>query len=112
MHQVGPLSGWHLPNLVQDADAWWGIAYTHCPSCKRIVIKLVRYAMDGTLAPTDSGQLVRPKAIARAPLPSEVPDEFATDYKEACLVFPEQPEGQRCSLSPLPPESPSGKRQV
>lgn len=35
--------------------------------------------------------LVRPKAISRAPLPPEVPEKFANDYKEACLVVTDSP---------------------
>jgi hypothetical protein len=32
-------------------------------------------------------QLVYPKAISRTPLAPEVPQEFAVDYREACLVL-------------------------
>jgi len=35
--------------------------------------------------------LVRPKTISRAPLPPEVPPEFANDYNEACLVLADSP---------------------
>jgi hypothetical protein len=34
-------------------------------------------------------RFVYPKGVSRAPLPSEVPAEFATDYCEACLVLPD-----------------------
>jgi hypothetical protein len=33
--------------------------------------------------------MVHPKNIARAPVPAEVPTEFAGDYSEACLVVPD-----------------------
>ena len=32
-----------------------------------------------------------PKAISRAPLSTDVPDEFAKDYTEACLVIADSP---------------------
>jgi hypothetical protein len=45
--------------------------------------------------------MVRPKGVARAPVPPEVPAEIAKDYKEACLVLTESPKasaalGRRC----------------
>jgi hypothetical protein len=47
-------------------------------------MKLVQMNYDGAKV---AETLVRPKAPARAPLPSEVPDTFAADYREACLVL-------------------------
>ncbi len=35
--------------------------------------------------------MVWPKGIARAPLSKEVPDKYATDYREACNVFGDSP---------------------
>ena len=35
--------------------------------------------------------LVRPKASGRPPIPPEVPEEFAEDYREACLVLADSP---------------------
>jgi len=35
--------------------------------------------------------LVRPKAISRSPIPKEVPEKYAGDYKEACLVLADSP---------------------
>jgi hypothetical protein len=35
--------------------------------------------------------LVYPKAISRSPLSQDVPDDFAEDYKEACLVLSDSP---------------------
>jgi len=36
-------------------------------------------------------RLVRPKGSARPPCPGEVPDQYAKDYEEACLVLPDSP---------------------
>ena len=67
-----------------DVDGKWIVQRTSCPSCNRVVIRLLHHH-EG--AHTES--LVRPKAPARAPLPSEVPEQFAADYREACLVLPD-----------------------
>ncbi len=34
---------------------------------------------------------IRPKATNRSPVPPEVTEEFASDYKEACQVFADSP---------------------
>jgi hypothetical protein len=36
-------------------------------------------------------RLVHPKGVARTPLSAEVPEEFAGDYREACLVLADSP---------------------
>lgn len=36
--------------------------------------------------------MIRPTGISRAPLSSDVPDQYAQDYKHACLVLSESPE--------------------
>ena len=38
-----------------------------------------------------SSILIRPKTVNKAPIPKEVPEQFASDYKEACLVFADSP---------------------
>jgi hypothetical protein len=44
------------------------------------------------IAVVEAGRiLVRPRAGARAPCPSEVPADIAEDYKEACLVLADSP---------------------
>jgi hypothetical protein len=35
--------------------------------------------------------MVRPKGIARSPLSPEVPEKYAEDYREACLVLSDSP---------------------
>jgi hypothetical protein len=35
--------------------------------------------------------MVRPKGVARSPIPPEVPREIAEDYKEACAVLADSP---------------------
>ena len=71
-----------------DVDGTRKIAAALCPACQRVVIELRRQDLYGNNEPT---LLIWPKAIARAPLPVEVPKEFATDYREACLVLSDSP---------------------
>ena len=73
--------------LEQDADGRWIVQFTKCPSCKKHLIRL-QHAGEGE---PWQYTLVRPKGIARSPLPPEVPDEFAEDYREACLVLSDSP---------------------
>jgi hypothetical protein len=71
------------------------MGYTICAACGRIIITLgeVGHAVartgGGTVTPIGTLKLVYPKGISRSPIPSEVPPEFATDYREACLVLPD-----------------------
>jgi hypothetical protein len=59
------------------------VVYTKCPACARAIIFL-----DSGIGEFDRKRsMVWPKGIARAPLPAEVPEEFAADYREACLVL-------------------------
>jgi len=77
-------------DLVHDVDRYWSVTYTKCPECGRVSIFL-GFSEFGWDAGDCDYILVHPKGIARAPLPKEVPDEFAADYKEACLVLADSP---------------------
>jgi Domain of unknown function (DUF4145) len=79
-----------------DVEGRWTLLRCACPTCKKLVLSLrLRKVtpIGGNLvtigSPTDV--LVRPKGIARAPCPVEVPDPYMSDYKEACLVLPDSP---------------------
>lgn len=79
--------------IERDHDGYWGIGYCRCSACGRIIIRLfaAQHYYPGT---NDFGNelqsyLVRPKIAGRPPVPAEVPDEFSSDYKEACLVLPD-----------------------
>ena len=71
-----------LGAIPEDADGSWAGQHTTCPTCKKIIIRL-GLKQEGEWQWT----VVRPKGIARSPLPPDVPDEFAGDYLEACLVL-------------------------
>ena len=71
-----------------DADGTWGYNVEKCPACNRFTICLWCFSAS-TLSQTKT--MVHPKGIARSPLPPEVPQQFAQDYREACLVLPDSP---------------------
>lgn len=68
-----------------DNDTTWFLRTTKCPSCLRLVIRLLSKYKSRDWARED--RLVQPKTIARAPLPTEVPNQYGDDYKEACIVL-------------------------
>jgi hypothetical protein len=77
---------WDKASPREDINGSWMVQFTTCPACDRLVIQLVN-SWGGELR----SWLVRPKAPSRAPLPTDVPDDFAIDYKEACLVLADSP---------------------
>lgn len=81
IHLVNQYRSWW-----EDRDGHWKIRFTLCPACARSSLFLVLTpANDSSI--TLNEMLVWPKGVARSPLPAEVPEEFAGDYKEACLVL-------------------------
>jgi hypothetical protein len=83
--------------LGNDSDNWdWQLRYYWCPECGRIVVELlywevIRTEGSATRADRPTVRLVYPKGASREPIPREVPEDFANDYREACLVFPDSP---------------------
>lgn len=74
--------------LGTDKNWDWLIDHFNCPLCYRIIIRLVWCNKSGI---EQGVRLIFPKSISRQSLPSEVPDDFADDYKEACLVLADSP---------------------
>jgi uncharacterized protein DUF4145 len=74
--------------LRQDEDYVWSAAHTLCPACKKLVVYLVKHYPGGMYS---GSFMVHPRGISRTPLPADVPDLYAQDYKEACLVLPDSP---------------------
>jgi hypothetical protein len=70
-------------------DGPFSIALTSCPACKQSIIFLIRLAPGEP--PSRQWMQIWPKGVGRSPLPPEVPEEFATDYREACLVLNDSP---------------------
>lgn len=76
--------------IVKDCDGYWGIAKQKCPSCDRLVLKLIEgsiYNNTNQFKTIYAEVLIRPKGSLRPPCPSQVPQEIADDYNEACLVL-------------------------
>lgn len=83
-----------------DKDGYWGARFTICPACHKASIFLQVLSIDNTDLVLREIQ-VWPKGVARSPLPAEVPEAFAADYREACLVVADSPKasaalGRRC----------------
>lgn len=102
------------PCILDSKDGRWQLEYCKCPSCKRIIIRLGKYS---TKYGCVIWELVRPKTISRAPLPPEIPPEFAEDYKEACLVFADSPKAsaalsRRCLQDLLKEKANTTKRDL
>lgn len=81
-----------------DFESQYLLLSTSCPGCKRLILTLRRSFVRQSQSDRGGGsyshhsdQLCYPKGISRAPLGSEVPSEFAEDYKEACMVLPDSP---------------------
>lgn len=92
-------------SFLKEDDKLISLRHCYCPSCKKLIIQIgsikiaVIESMKRTLTSIQPQNIsryykwftVKPKSISRAPLPNEVPKEFAADYIEACLVLYESP---------------------
>jgi hypothetical protein len=69
-------------------DAAFTTIWALCPGadCGKAIVYVRRIAADGSRV-----VMVHPKSTGRTPLPSDVPEMFATDYREACLVLADSP---------------------
>ena len=79
--------------IEQDLDGAWGVAVQKCPACHRCIIHLERgkATKRGGRRMVDAQEsiLVRPKGTSRPP--EEVPEAYAEDYTDACLVLGDSP---------------------
>ena len=86
-----------IASIVADADGGWQIQYQICPACRKVVMFLLGgnvNAIDQQGRPTalitvTTRQLIRPKGASRPPCSKEVTPALASEYNEACLVFPD-----------------------
>lgn len=73
--------------LNSDEEGTWYALYENCPACKRLIVYLYRQSQFGNVS-----FLVRPKNVARSPLPKEVEDtQVVEDYNESSLVLGDSP---------------------
>ena len=70
-------------DLGLDAVGRWSVKVVLCPACNMNIVYL--------LIQGGSEIMVLPKGVSRSPLPQEVPEKYAVDYKEACLVLSDSP---------------------
>jgi hypothetical protein len=80
-----------------DVEGSWEILSRKCPNCMKNIYYLrnITYNTVNLKGKADkeviSQFLIRPKIANRPPVPIEVPQEFASDYREACLVIADSP---------------------
>lgn len=79
---------WQFLALPDDADGRWFSDHTKCPACGRLVVDLRAVDKSGRCV---ERRTVRPAAPSRTPLSADVPEVFAADYREACLVLTHSP---------------------
>ena len=59
-----------------------------CPECEGLIITLITQRLLNNAWMPENQQMLYPLGSARPPVPLEVPEPIAQDYKEACLVEP------------------------
>lgn len=82
-----------LVAIGDDADSRWTLLKRTCPECQKFVLSLhqeYESALGGIYL-HEREFLVYPRAMSRSPLSEHVPEDYAEDYREACLVLPESP---------------------
>lgn len=82
--------------LGEDRTSDWTLLRQTCPACQRFILALHerydRFLVGSTNHYHNQRTfLCYPKAISRAPLPEEVPEAYAQDYREACLTLSDSP---------------------
>lgn len=68
-------------------NSMYKLIKTKCPACERIILRLNIGSVDDSGMEQYSTKLLYPKGISRAPLSKHIPNEYAEDYNEACLVL-------------------------
>lgn len=78
-----------VTHLGYDSADHWAVLNENCPSCEKKIITLRRSGLGTNQLPED--RLCYPQGTARSPLSKDVPNSFAIDYIEACLVLTTSP---------------------
>lgn len=106
--------------LGKDSEGIWVLKKLSCPNprCRKDIYKLldaeiprIDFAFGAPVSPKQltsikNSILIRPKVSNRPPIPVEVPQEYAADYREAYLVLVDSPKAsaalsRRCLQSIL-----------
>jgi hypothetical protein len=77
--------------LETDDEGNWYVGVCRCSACQKIIVRLASTNGNIGKAEDSISYLVRPKVAGRSPVPPEVPNTYAEDYKEACLVVADSP---------------------
>jgi Domain of unknown function (DUF4145) len=78
---------WDSVGLKADKYNFWSVDYTKCPSCEKLIVKILQHRQVGVFE-----RIIQPKASSRPPVPVEVNDlSVVSDYEEACLVLDDSP---------------------
>lgn len=83
-------SGGEFRTLEDDAESSWRVHHETCPTCNKIIVRLFAFNK-GVGSVVKKQLLVYPKSFSRDPVSKDVPEKFADDYKEACLVLTDSP---------------------
>ena len=87
------LNGMHshkdIIKLGSDKDGLWRAKIENCPECIKSIIVIEQH-------PSNSDVILKrihayPKGVSRSPVSEDVPDQFANNYKEACIVLSDSP---------------------
>lgn len=80
----------------RDIDGFWYLEQTTCPACSRLILAVVsKFPQELGSAVLPGAELtrylVRPKSNVRPAPHKDVPEEFASDYREAANVLADSP---------------------
>lgn len=91
-HWVNASLGWSGASLQEQSSrfgsVYFTVRHTVCPTCERMILMLHQINIHNVVV---DERVLWPKNVARAPIPAEVVEPFASDYKEACLVLADSP---------------------
>lgn len=82
--------------LGEDKTSGWILVTRQCPSCHRFILSFLESYERYKIGSANNYHKTReimcyPKAISRTPLSDEIPEEYASDYKEASLTLSDSP---------------------
>jgi len=75
-------------SLGNDKKYDWFVIFQNCPNCNK---KIVELKTEGATKGLNKRFFAYPRAISRTPISPDVPDKYASDYKEACFVLADSP---------------------
>jgi len=86
---------WYSYGIKDGIDGWDKIKVTICPTCGKATMRLLhvnRYLADSiNTDPKELEMHIYPRLSARTRCPPEVPDVFAEDFNQACLILYDSP---------------------